>query len=124
MQGLLPGIAEKVYAYHIMLAHKAYSRPDPRVDSARLALLSQDKRDPCPLTILHLCGHRWCQNPDHLTIGTKRWNDEQTSCHRMLQSATSTEEYEAARRVCRHGDRCWTVVYGGEFADRHAWAVE
>jgi len=85
---LLEGIPSKVYIYHILTAHKAASQPTMTLTSSRLNEVSQEKRDAKPLTILHKCGHKWCMNEDHYDIGPKCYNEEQTSCHRGLQSST------------------------------------
>ena len=75
------------------------------------------------MTILHLCGHKWCMNPEHLAVGTKRLNDEQTHCHRGLQSAGTGEELALVGGVyCKHSVRCWSIVYGGAFRDFHPWS--
>lgn len=89
-----------------------------------MATISQDKKTgPATLTILHLCGHKWCMNGDHLAIGTKVLNDQQTACHRGLQSASTAAQYGAIQEnYCQHPQKCWTICYQGAFAGHHAWA--
>lgn len=110
--------------YHILAAHRARTAPSPRLNVALLETVSQQKpRGQTPMTILHLCGHKWCMNADHLAVGTKRLNDEQTCCHRGLQSAESQEAYNLVERAyCRHIPHCWTVVYGGAYRDKICWS--
>jgi hypothetical protein len=121
---VVKGINGKVYAYHLLLAHRAYTNPSDLVNPDRLALLTQEKSNADPLTVLHLCGHKWCLNADHLAIGSKRLNDEQTACHRLLQSATNLEELALLQRIgCHHPIPCWTIRYRGDFEDRHVWSA-
>ena len=90
----------------------------------RLRAVSQDKRDGSPVTIVHLCGHKWCMNENHLDIKSKRYNDEQYSCHRGLQSAKGQNEYlQVQNGYCKHAEKCWTIAYQGQFEDVNPWAV-
>lgn len=113
---------EKVYNYHVLAANRALTAPTPDLTLARLRAVSRGKSEPGALTILHLCGHNWCHNADHYGIGTKVLNDQQTACHRALQSCNSATE--VAHGVCHHPVRCWSIVYKGAFADRIGWAVD
>lgn len=120
----LNDVPGKVYIYHILAAYKAYTTPTPTLNLDRLALVTQDKKLDNALTILHLCGHKWCMNPSHYDIGSKKLNDQQTYCHRFLQSATSTSEYEATQELCRHKKKCWSIAYRSMYADTHHWVDE
>lgn len=121
---LLDGITGKIYIYHILARHKAELNPGGTLTMDRLRAVSQDKRDGSPVTIVHLCGHKWCMNENHLDIKSKRYNDEQYSCHRGLQSAGGSAEYlQVQKGYCKHAEKCWTIVYQGQFADEHPWAV-
>jgi homing endonuclease-like protein len=121
-----PGLdGKKIYLYHLVVVDEASRSPSPRLSLDLLAGVSQQKAELCAKTILHLCGHKWCTEPSHFAVGSKMLNDEQTSCHRILQSAETQEEYETIQRVaCRHMPKCWTVLYSGEFADQVGWALE
>ena len=126
---LLAGTSsKKVYCYHILAAYRAYTSPTPAFNLDRLRMVAQNKSSKegtQHLTILHLCGHKWCMNMDHLAIGTKVLNDEQTACHRGLQAVQNPQDLEAVSRVyCRHPTKCWTCVYTGQFADAQSWASE
>lgn len=125
---LLPGLAgRKIFVYHVLLRYQAMTRPSVTVTRARLAGVSTAKTDNLPFTIVHLCGHKWCMNKDHLDIAPKSFNDEQVHCHRFLQSATNLSTMENfSRACCRHklaGRGCWTINYRGEFADNHQWTA-
>jgi len=115
---------EKLYGYHIVAADAAVTAPTPTLTPDRLKMVSRKKDEDGALTIMHQCGHRWCFNGRHLSIGTKVYNDEQAACHRMLMSARSLEEYRGAQAVCRHATKCWTLLYGGHYADDVRWADE
>ena len=121
LQGL-PG--RKVYIYHIIAANRARTAPSPQLNLALLETVSQSKpQGQTPMTILHLCGHKWCMYAFHYAIGTKRLNDEQTSCHRGLQSAQTRESYDLVERAyCQHTPRCWTVVYKAPYQDEICWS--
>ena len=123
---LLAGTSgKKVYCYHILAAYRAYNDPTPTFNLDRLRRVAQNKSNKegtQHLTILHLCGHKWCMNMDHLAIGTKVLNDEQTACHRGLQAAQTPQDLEAVSwAYCRHPTKCWTCVYTGRFADTQSW---
>jgi hypothetical protein len=86
--------------------------------------VSSDKKEPDSKTVLHLCGHLFCVEEEHLVVGTKVYNDEQAACHRLLQSATNIIEYNAIQQHgCKHLPKCWTILYGGIFADNISWAA-
>lgn len=124
--GLLGGaVGTKIYIYHILARHKAELAPRGGLTMDRLRLVSQDKRDKSPWTIVHLCGHKWCMNENHLDIKSKRYNDEQYSCHRGLQGAQSQYEYLGVQRdYCKHAEKCWTINYDGVFKDEFQWSAD
>lgn len=108
----------------MLAAHRAYTAPSPGFTAADLAAVTPDKRSSSPRTILHLCGHKWCMNAEHYVIGSKHLNDEQTACHRGLQSAGSAEEYLGVQKYyCHHPQKCWTIVYKGDYADQPEWSA-
>jgi len=123
---VFPGLdGKKVYLYHLVAVDRARALPSPRLSLDLLKQVSQDKSELCAKTILHLCGHKWCLAPDHFAVGSKVLNDEQTACHRFLQSAESLDEYNLIQQFCcRHTPKCWTNIYGGVFKDRVWWAAE
>lgn len=97
--------------------------PTENLSDQHIAEVSADKVEDGAKTILHGCGHKFCNAPEHLSIGSKRLNDEQSACHRALQSASSLEEYNIIRRyACRHDPKCWTVIYGGQYSDVVSWS--
>jgi hypothetical protein len=56
-------------------------------------------------------------------IRSKRLNDEQTSCHRVLQSVETREEYDIVTQyACRHPVKCFAVVYNGVCAPVVRWS--
>ncbi len=72
--------------------------------------------NPEATTIMHLCGNKWCLEPGHYFVGTKRFNDDQAYCHRGLHKAGSRVEYEQIQSVyCKHDVKCWANPYKGEF---------
>lgn len=117
----------KVYAYHIAAAQRAYTSPESGLTEDLLRSVAKDKTaDPStePLTVMHLCGNKWCVEGAHLVVGRKRYNDEQTACHRGLQSAISSDEIaQIQASYCRHTIKCWTVVYRGDYNEggSHQW---
>ena len=129
LEGLNAGNANaktKVYAYHIAAAQRAYTHPEPGLNEALLRSVAKEKTNSATttLTVMHLCGNKWCVEASHLVVGSKRYNDQQTSCHRGLQSATSLAEVEQVQDgYCRHTVKCWTVVYRGDYneAGAHEW---
>ena len=123
---LLEGLGDsKIYIYHILLRYRILTEPTRTATLERLRAVSQNKKDETPLTIVHQCGHKWCLNYKHIDIQTKIFNDQQTACHRGLQSANDFEQYSAVRKnFCHHKQRCWTLVYSKEgFRDDHDWAM-
>jgi len=66
------------------------------------------------ITISHLCGTRYCCNPQHIILETKALNDERTHCHFVLNSAFEAygfNDYRGVRRIlkyggCPHHPRC------------------
>jgi hypothetical protein len=120
---LTKGGRTKTYVYHIVALVEAVRNSGPRLSLDLLRGVSQEKSEQNAQTILHLCGHHWCLSPGHLAVGSKKLNDEQTSCHRFLQSAKSLVEYQNFQQYsCKHVPKCWTIVYGGEFRDVISWA--
>lgn len=118
----------KVYAYHIAAAHRAYTQPESGLTEDLLRSVAKDKtHQPSttePLTVMHLCGNKWCVEGSHLVVGRKKYNDQQTACHRGLQSALSSDEVAQIQAAyCRHSVKCWTVVYGGDYSSvgGHEW---
>lgn len=119
----------KVYAYHVAAAHRAYTQPESGLTEDLLRSVARDKSlapftTMEPLTIMHLCGNKWCVEGSHLVVGRKRYNDQQTACHRGLQSASSLSEVAQIQAAyCHHTVKCWTVVYRGDYneSDRHEW---
>jgi hypothetical protein len=120
----LPGLpGRKIYNYHIIAAVEAHDNPSPHLNLDLLHAVSKDKRDDGALTVMHLCGHKWCHNPAHLAVGTKEYNDEQTGCHRGIQSKGSRTDVDLVRDIyCNHSVKCWSILYKGEFADAVSWA--
>ncbi|KAK5993721.1 hypothetical protein PT974_07157 [Cladobotryum mycophilum] len=95
----LAGKDTKIYTYHIIAAHQAATNPSPTLNIDLLRAVSVDKKEKDPWTVMHLCRHKWCHNPEHFAVGL---NDEQTACHRMLQSAKTEEEIRGIRSfACR-----------------------
>jgi hypothetical protein len=117
----------KLYAYHIAAARQAYTNPHSGLTEDLLRSVARDKSarsSSAPLTVMHLCGNKWCMEGKHMVVGRKRYNDQQTACHRGLQSATCSEDADQIRAVyCRHTIKCWTVVYQGDYneAGAHDW---
>lgn len=95
-----------------------------RLTLDQLRAVSSDKKEPKAKTILHLCGNGFCTEEEHLGIGTKALNDQLYSCHRLLQSAESFDEYLRAQSLCWHKVPCWTVHYSGIYAINHEWAQD
>lgn len=117
---LVPAIGslgrEKVSAYHLAAVNQAYSKPFPGLNIPLLQSVSTDKKkddaSPDALTIMHLCGNKWCLEGTHLFVGRKKYNDGQVSCHRHLQMAGSVDLIDGFRRdYCPHAVKCWAVVY-------------
>jgi hypothetical protein len=116
-------VGRKVYNYHIVAAVEAFDNPSQHLNLDLLRAVSKDKRDEGALTIMHLCGHKWCHNPKHLAVGTKEYNDEQTGCHRGIQSKSSRADMDLVREVyCSHSVKCWSILYKEEFSDIVSWA--
>jgi hypothetical protein len=114
----LDGVDGKTYIYHVLAVAHATTNPSTHLNMELLSRVSQGKQEDGALTILHLCGHKWCMNPQHLAVGTKRYNDEQVHCHRGLQSAVSAEDIASVRAYyCRHSVKCWSIVYSHPFQD-------
>lgn len=118
----------KLYAYHIAAARRAYTSPESGLTERLLRSVAKDKTSRSstaePLTVMHLCGNKWCVEGSHLVVGRKSYNDQQTACHRGLQSATSSAEIDQIQAsYCRHTVTCWTVVYRGDYneAGAHEW---
>jgi len=111
----------KVYAYHIAAAHRAHFNLKPDLNLPLLQSVAQNKLGSNAYTIMHLCGNKWCVESDHLSVGTKIHNEQQTACHRGLQSATPHDGPATSQGYCRHTIRCWTVLYKGRFKETHHW---
>jgi hypothetical protein len=115
----------KFPVYHLVAVDKAVRDPTSRLSMDLLNEVSSDKTEQHAKTILHLCGHMFCVSDRHIQVGSKVLNDEQSACHRILQSATSLEEYTTLRNsACKHTSRCWTILYDGVFGDSVTWAKE
>jgi hypothetical protein len=66
------------------------------------------------LTIMHLCGNKWCLEASHYHVGTKAFNDNQVHCHFGLHSAATLEEYlQIQASYCKHEPKCWALPYEG-----------
>ena len=119
------GIGKQKYPiYHLVAYAKAVDNPTTVLTLDLLRSVSSDKREVDSKTILHLCGHLFCVEEDHLAVGTKVYNDEQAACHRLLQSAKNLYEYQMIQQYgCKHTPKCWTIIYGGVFADNVQWAA-
>ena len=118
----------KIYAYHIAAAQKAYTSPESGLSEDLLRSVAKDKTKLAsttkPLTVMHLCGNKWCVEGAHLVIGSKRYNEQQTACHRGLQSSSSSDQVaQIQASYCQHTVKCWTVVYKGDYngARAHMW---
>jgi hypothetical protein len=129
VHGSITSAKTKVYAYHIAAAHRAYTSPESGLTEALLRSVARDKSSlpsntAKPLTVMHLCGNKWCVEGGHLVVGRKSYNDQQTACHRGLQSATTSAEVDQIwASYCRHTVKCWTVVYRGDYSEAgsHEW---
>lgn len=120
---MLQGVDGKVYIYHVLAKAEAELNPTEYLNLEILGRVSAKKEEDNAWTILHLCGHKWCMNAQHFAVGTKRHNEEQTSCHRGLQSTNTEIEYATVQSAyCRHSVKCWSVVYAGDSSDGHQWA--
>lgn len=125
---------KKHYIYHIMALYaaqcseaavmteaigakgsKTLSLPiDLKYSVDDLARVSASKSKKGVLTILHLCGNKWCCFPGHYFVGSKIYNDEQTACHKGLHNALSLEEYlQIQACYCKHEPKCWALPYAG-----------
>ncbi|KAI2778472.1 zinc-binding loop region of homing endonuclease-domain-containing protein [Daldinia loculata] len=118
----------KIYAYHIAAVHRVnYGLETTLMNKQLLAAVCQKKAaDGSPqYTIRHACGNGWCINADHLEVGRKTLNDEETSCHRALQSAEDKEEMEgAALYACKHEPKCWALKYRHPYHEKITWTVK
>lgn len=66
------------------------------------------------LMIIHRCGNHWCGNWRHLSVCTKKINDEQVHCHYFIQSRRTAEEALAfIDQYCNHTQQhlCIGCVY-------------
>jgi len=105
-----------------MVAHQALTKPTATLNWGGLAAVSWNKSEANPKSLLHLCGHKFCAEPSHISIGSKKLNEEQTSCHRLLQSTVSLAEYLSVQRDgCKHIIKCWTNVYKGQYKEDVVW---
>ncbi len=113
----------KYYIYHVVALDAALSGRNPHLSKSKLEAVSKLKNEADALTVVHLCGHKWCLNSDHYRIRTKRYNDQQVFCHFGLQSAVDQREFKVMRDFyCKHlPNKCWTVNYSGDFASGHVW---
>jgi hypothetical protein len=118
----------KLYAYHIAAAYQAYTNPTPGLSERHLRSVAKDKStQPLvvdQLSVMHLCGNKWCVEGAHLVVGSKKYNDQQTACHRGLQSATSLLQVNCiTESYCQHTVKCWTLVYRGNYSklSYHQW---
>lgn len=106
--------------FHALLLDNARFPPKntiPVVTVDRLAQVTPFKQEDNALTVLHLCGHKWCMNVNHYQVGYKLFNEQQVYCHHFLHNSTTAEEYEEARKLCDHRRKCWTNVYTGALND-------
>lgn len=118
------GMTKKVYIYHL-LAYDAALRGDKHLTEAKLNAVSRSKKEDQALTIVHLCGHKWCLNTDHYRVRAKKYNDEQEYCHFGLQKAADPQKLDMIRYwYCGHRPiACWTINYREPFATIKAeWA--
>lgn len=112
----------KYYVYHLLAVYQAHMKPGKFLNPGLLARVSQRKAGAEAYTILHDCGHKWCVNRSHLSIGPKTFNDEQVSCHRGLLGALDRTEYQGVQKYyCKHDPKCWTIRYTGEYSDAPRW---
>jgi hypothetical protein len=117
----------KLHAYHIATTHRAYTCPETGHSADLLHSVSQTKKSSSnteTLTIMHLCGKKWCVNGAHLFVGRKKYNDQQTACHHGLQSQTSQDDIAKIQELyCKHSTKCWTIVYKVEYSEveAHEW---
>lgn len=66
------------------------------------------------LTLMHLCGNKWCLEAGHYFVGTKAFNDNQVHCHFGLHSVETLEEYlQVQASFCKHEPKCWALPYSG-----------
>lgn len=104
--------SKKIWAYHIVAYHKFGRREMNRVPSNK-------KQD--DLVISHLCGSKsHCCNPDHLSLETKKINDERTHCHYCIRNILKKFQYNwdnARDRLelffqigsCNHDPKCCSI---------------
>ena len=120
-----PGITKgtKFYIYHVIAMEAALSGRNHHLSKIKLEAVSKQKNEVDALTVVHLCGHKWCLNADHYRIRAKRYNDQQVFCHFGLQSAADHRELKTIRDFyCKHSpNKCWTINYQGLFASDHQW---
>lgn len=45
------------------------------------------------LQVCHTCGEDACCNPEHTTINTKKYNDEQRECHGVLNRTSERDKF-------------------------------
>jgi Zinc-binding loop region of homing endonuclease len=58
------------------------------------------------LTLMHLCGNKWCLEASHYFVGSKAFNN-QVHCHFGLHSAEMLEEYLGVQSLyCKHKPKC------------------
>lgn len=101
----------KYYIYHILARVGAY-RNETTFSSYDISQVTQEKRELNALTIMHLCGNKWCMNYRHYYIGSKQYNDQQSMCHFGLQNSTNQENYDSIQRhYCKHIPKCNANVY-------------
>jgi len=120
-----PGVkaGTKFYTYHVVAIEAILSGTNKHLSMSKLEAVSKHKNEANALTVVHLCGHKWCLNADHYRIRTKKYNDQQVFCHFGLQSAVDHRELKTMRDFyCKHTpNKCWTINYGGDFASGHVW---
>jgi Zinc-binding loop region of homing endonuclease len=111
----------KVPMYHVLArvaAHRQSIYPNLHLSNITLSELNQvtptkdNLRNPKALSIMHLCGNKWCMNPKHYFVGQKKYNDQQTMCHFGLHNSYTFEEYHSIQlNYCKHSTKCWANIY-------------
>lgn len=126
VHGKASSVQTKIYAYHLAAAYHAYNSPRVGLTEHLLRSVAREKsrRVADTHTIMHLCGNKWCVEGLHLVVGRKQYNDQQTACHRGLQSSLNSQEVAQVQEAyCRPTIKCWTVLYKGVYSEawKHEW---
>lgn len=111
---------EKVYCYHIVArvaAEKNISGLYFTLDDLMSLHPEKSTRyDAEIMSLMHLCGNKWCVNCRHYYVGTKVYNDQQAACHFGLHNALTPENYHAIQdHYCKHSVKCWANLYSFPF---------